>query len=67
MREKWENNIEYFIIRNMLTKREEGTKVLISDYGGDIFLRNSTLLKHLAKYKINLNETKLEEAAKRLE
>ena len=51
----------------MLAKREEGTKVLISDCGGDNFLQNSTLIKHLAKYKINLDETKLEEAAKRIE
>lgn len=61
LEEQWESAINEFVIRGMLGKRRTGDMQMISDAGGDYFIKNADIIKLLNEAGANLNLEKEEE------
>ena len=54
--EYWENALNYFIKRQMLSQVEEGDQTLISDFGGENYIKNDDLYRYLDAAQVTISQ-----------
>lgn len=56
LRERWEDALSYFVKRQMLSQVEDGDQTLVSDLGGENYIKNEDLYRYLNAAQIAVSQ-----------